>query len=345
MTRLAKACFRRLFAPFLLGFFGVVFAGIAEGSTVRAETNELRIGIQFGLVYLPVSVAKAKGFFAEEAEKTGLGPLKITINRFSGSPAINDAVLSGSVDVGAYGSPGLLIAWDKTKGHQDVKGLAALSSGGNIRFTNQPEIKSLTDFGDQDRIALPATISPQAILLRLAAEKAYGPSQYAHFDPMMVGMPHPESMAALLAGNTGITGYFASLPFSTALLKQNKVHAVITSADILGGEDVTAVILGTRKAFVDANPLVAKTLVAAIEDAMAFIAEHPNAATEIYLSGEPVKIAKEDVLNSLNRMGYAVEPRGLMKFARFMAKAGNIKNEPNSWKDVFFPILHDRHGS
>jgi NitT/TauT family transport system substrate-binding protein len=338
MTGLAKACFQRL-------FFGAILAVIAEGSAVGAETNELRIGIQFGLVYLPVSVAEARGFFAEEAKKAGLEPLKITIRRFSGSPAINDAVLSGSVDVAAYGSPGLLIAWDKTKGHQDVKGLAALSSGGNILFTNKPEIKSLTDFGDQDRIAVPATISPQAIVLRLAAEKAYGPAQYAHFDQMMVGMPHPESMAALLAGNTGITGYFASPPFGTALLKKDKVHAVTTSADILGGEDATGVILGARKAFVDANPLVAKSLVAAIEDAMAFIAKHPNDATEIYLSAEPVKVAKEDVLASLDRMGYAVEPRGLMRFAQFMAKVGNIKNEPSSWKDVFFPILHDRHGS
>jgi len=28
-----------------------------------------------------------------------------------------------------------------------------------------------------------------------------------------------------------------------------------------------------------------------------------------------------------------------------MARAGLIKNEPISWKDVFFPLLHERGGS
>jgi NitT/TauT family transport system substrate-binding protein len=345
MSRFVRARFQRLFSVFVLGLFGVVATCFSASSVVRAEVTEVRIGIQFGLIYLPVMVAEAKGFFAEEAAKAGLGQLKVIVQRFSGSPAINDALLSGSVDAGAYGLPGLLIAWDKTKERQEVKGLAALSANPYILFTNKPEIKSLTDFGEQDRIALPATIAPQAILLRLAAEKAYGPGQFGRLDTVMIGMPHPEAMAALLAGKTGITGYFASPPFSTALLRENKVHAVITSGDILDGEEVSSVVFGARKAFVDANPIVAKTILAAIEDAMAFIAKDPNAAVEIYLAAEPVKIAKEDVLRPLSSMGYGLEPRNLMKFARLMRRAGMIKNEPSSWKDVFFPLLHDRNGS
>src|SRR5262249_39134332 len=56
----------------------------------RAEVNEVRIGVQFGLIYLPVVVADAQGFFAEEAKKAGLPELKVTVQRFSGSPAITD---------------------------------------------------------------------------------------------------------------------------------------------------------------------------------------------------------------------------------------------------------------
>jgi NitT/TauT family transport system substrate-binding protein len=345
MSRSVRARFQRPLSVFLLCLFGVVVTCFSASSVVRAEVTEVRIGIQFGLIYLPIMVAEAKGFFAEEAAKAGLGQLKVTVQRFSGSPAINDALLSGAVDVGAYGLPGLLIAWDKTKGHQEIKGLAALSANPYILFTNKPEIKSLTDFGEQDRIALPATIAPQAILLRLAAEKAYGPGQYARLDALMIGMPHPEAMAALLAGKVGITGYFASPPFSTALLAQDKVHAVITSGEILKGEEMTAVALGAPKAFVEANPAIAKVVLDAIDNAMVFIAKEPNAAVDIYLAAEPVKIAKEDVLKPLSSMGYAVEPRGVITVARFMQRAGQIKNEPKSWKDVFFTLLHDRNGS
>ena len=98
---------------------GALLAACAmlAAAPARAEVNEVHIGIQYGLIYLPVVVADAQGFFAIEAKKAGLPDLKVTVQRFSGSPAITDAVLSGNIDVGAFGTPGLLIAWEKTKGH------------------------------------------------------------------------------------------------------------------------------------------------------------------------------------------------------------------------------------
>jgi sulfonate transport system substrate-binding protein len=44
-------------------------------------------------------------------------------------------------------------------------------------------------------------------------------------------------------------------------------------------------------------------------------------------------------------MVYSLTPSGFMKFAGFMAKVGQIKNEPKSWQDVFFPLLHSRKGN
>ena len=138
--------------------------------------------------------------------------------RFSGSPAITDAVLSGNVDVGAFGSPGLLIAWEKTKGHQDVAGLAALGANAFILETNKPQIKSIADFGDSDQIAVPATTSPQAVVMRMAAEKTFG--DYRRLDKLLVSMPHPDATAALLSGQI-ISGYVATAPF-TAMLKTQR---------------------------------------------------------------------------------------------------------------------------
>src|ERR1700687_2084963 len=102
----------------LRALFGGLVAACAllVAAPVRAEGNEVHIGIQYGLIYLPVVVADAQGFFAVEAKKAGLPDLKVTVQRFSGSPAITDAVLSGNIDVGGFGTPGLLIACEKTKG-------------------------------------------------------------------------------------------------------------------------------------------------------------------------------------------------------------------------------------
>ena len=325
-------------------FAGIACCALLAATPARAEVNEVRIGIQFGLIYLPVAVAEAQGFFAEEAKKAGLGDLKITVQKFSGSPAITDAVLSGNIDVGAFGTPGLLIAWEKTKGHQDVAGLAALGANAFVLETNRPQIKTLKDFGDGDQIAVPATTSPQAVVMRMAAEQTFG--DYHKIDKLLVSMPHPDATAALLSGQL-IAGYVATAPFTAMLKKSDKVHVVTTSKEILGGEEMTGVALGAGRAFVDANPTVARVVIAAVEDGMKFIAQNPGAAADIYLKAEASKTPRDDVAGLLTdgSIVFSVAPTGLQKLAAFMVKTGEIKAAPPSWQAVFFPLLGDRKGS
>ena len=325
--------------------FGALIASCAMLAAVpsRAEVTEVRIGIQFGLIYLPVLVADAQGFFAEQAKKAGLPDFKVTVQRFSGSPAITDAVLSGNIDIGAFGSPGLLIAWEKTKGHQDVAGLAALGANAFILETNKPQIKSLADFGDNDQIAVPATTSPQAVVMRMGAEKTFG--DYRRLDRLLVSMPHPDATAALLSGQI-ISGYVATAPFTAILKKSDKIHVVTTSKEILG-EEMTGVALGAGKKFIDANPALARVVIAAVEDGMKFIAQDPAAAADLYIKSEASKTPKEDIVALLTdgAIVFSVAPTGLVKLANFMAKTGELKAPPNSWQDVFFPLLGARNGS
>lgn len=332
---------QRVLLPWLVACAVMAF----DGRPAHSEVSEVRIGVQFGLIYLPVTVADTQGFFAQEARKAGLSEFKVNIRRFSGTPAINDALFSGSVDLGALGVPGLLIAWDKT--HGNLAGLAALGANAFVLETNRPDLKLFTDLTEQDRIAVPATTSPQAIMMRMAAEKFYGPGQYARVDPLFVSMPHPEATIALLAGRALVTAYVATPPYIAALRKSDKVHAVLTSKVILDGEEATGVILGGFKPFIDRNPTTAKVIIAALEDAMDFVAKNPDKAADIYLSSEGASMSKDDVTGMLTdgSVAYSVTPTGIMQFARFMAKTGQIKTQPRSWQEVFSPSLGARHGS
>jgi NitT/TauT family transport system substrate-binding protein len=38
-------------------------------------------------------------------------------------------------------------------------------------------------------------------------------------------------------------------------------------------------------------------------------------------------------------------PENTMKFANFMYSVGSVKDAPKSWKDMFFPEVHDLSGS
>jgi NitT/TauT family transport system substrate-binding protein len=252
-------------------------------------------------------------------------------------------MLAGDIDIAAIGTPSLLTAWERTKGREDISGLAALGADTFALETNKPRIKTLADFGDDDRIAVPALNSRQALVMRMASEQAFG--DYHRIDKLLVSMPHPEATAALISGQ-GISGYLATAPFLAVLKHAANVRVVTTSRDAFGDE-VTGVALGASKKFVDANPAAARAVIAATEDAMSLIASEPTRAADIYLASEASTISKEDVVDMLTNGSilYSVAPIGLMKLATFVVKTGELRAPPRSWQDVFFPLLGERKGT
>jgi NitT/TauT family transport system substrate-binding protein len=327
----------------ILGLLGLLAIAAAPA---RCETNQVRIGLQYGFIYLPIEIAHSEGFIEKRAEELGAGRIKVTLQRLSGTPAMNDALLSGNIDFGALGLPGLLIVCEKTRGHLAIKGLAGLPLNAFFLYTNKPVIKSLADFTAQDRIAVPAPNSGQGILLEMAAEKLFGPDQYARADKLMVSLPHPDATTALLAGGT-IAGYFSVPPYSQILARDSRVHLVTTSKEIFGGFEASGAALAGGQRFVDANPLVSRAVLMGLDDAMRFWQENPHRAAEIYLAAEPAKLSIDDVVAIL-RDGSTipqVTPQGVMALATFMARTGMLKAPPQSWKDAFFPLIHDRDGN
>jgi NitT/TauT family transport system substrate-binding protein len=320
-------------------------AAAMAGGPARAETGEIRVGLQYGLIYLPIQIAADEGFVDKRARALGLAGMTLTVQRFSGSTAVNEALLSDSIDFGALGLPGLLIGWEKTQGKFAMKGLCGVGITAFVLDANKPKIKTLADFGPEDRIAVPASNSPQAILLRMAAEKLFGPGQYGRLDAMLVSLPHPDAAAALMAGSA-ISGYFATPPFSQTLAKSPKIHSILTSREILGGRDATGVALGGSQHFADANPKATEALYLGMADALNLIATNPRRAAEIYLKSEPQKLSNEEVQSQLKdgTTIYKLEPAGVMAFADFMQKSGMLKTKPGSWKDVFLSNVYEKGG-
>lgn len=190
----------------------VVAIGIAAAA--HAEVTEVKLAEQYGLPYLPLEVVKKYRLIEEEAEKSGLGALTVTWAKFGSGAAMNDALLSGRLDFASGGVAPMLKIWDKTRGTIDVKGVVSLGSMPMYLNTNNPKVRSIKDFGEQDRIALPAVkVSIQAIVLQMAAAKALGEADSSKLDAMTVSMKHPDAMAALLSNRTEITAHFGNSPF------------------------------------------------------------------------------------------------------------------------------------
>ena len=282
----------------------------------------------------------------KHSKDAGVPSLKASwLNIMSGGTN-NDALLSGSVDIVTSGVTNMLLLWGKTNG--DVKTIVGVGGLPFKLITRNPNIKTIKDYTSNDRIALPTVrMSIQAITLGIALQKAYG-NEHANERLLanQVQMGHPDALAALLSPGHEVTSHFASSPFQEIALKNPGVHVVLESRDALGGDGHVAVAYSTSK-FYEENPKTVRAFLAAYEEAISIIKGNPKAAAETYLSLVKERATVEEVVQLLTQPGaiYQAEPVRTMVYAEYMAKVGFIKPMPKSWKDYFFPLLHDRNGS
>jgi NitT/TauT family transport system substrate-binding protein len=311
-----------------------------------AETKEIRVAQQFGVNYLPLLVMKKHKLIEKQAEKAGLGSVSVSWAQFGSGSAMNDALLAGKLDLASGGVGPLLKIWDRAKGQFDVKGVASLGSMPLYLSTNNPNVKSIKDFTTKDKIALPAVrVSIQAVVLQMAAAKAFGDSRFDRLDGITVSMRHPDAMAALLSRTTEITAHFANAPFQEQELQTPGVHKVLSSYDILGPSTLNS--LYTTAKFRSDNSQTYKAVVAALKEAIDIINRDKMAAAQTYVEEERSKLSAEFVHKILVHPDFVVTstPQGIMKYSDFMHRVKSIRNLPSSWRDVYFPEIHGESGS
>src|SRR5262245_63203198 len=108
---------------------GVVAAVTALAAPARAQVPEIRLARQFSMGYLQFNVMEHEKLLEKHANALGLKEVKIAWSTFNGPDAMNNALISDSIDVVAGGVPGLLTIWNRTRGTaNEVRGISALSS-------------------------------------------------------------------------------------------------------------------------------------------------------------------------------------------------------------------------
>ena len=159
----------------------VALLSIAPLSVAYAE-GQIRIAEQHGIVYLLLHVAQDQKLIEKHGREQGLD-IKPEWIKLSGGAAINDALLSNSIDIAGAGVAPLLTIWDKTKGRHNVRGVASLGNFPYKLISTNPNVKSIEDFTEKDRIALPnAGVSVQSRILQLAAARQWGDENYKKLD-------------------------------------------------------------------------------------------------------------------------------------------------------------------
>ena len=326
---------------------GLLLAAHALGAA--AESQELKIPKGAGGIgFLPLLVMEQQRTIEKYAAQLGNKNLKVTFVNIGGPAVVNDALLSGAAQIVAAGPPAFLLTWDRTRDSAQIMGVAAMSSLPMYLNTTNPNIRALRDITEKDKMAVTAVkVSIPAIIMQMAARKEFGDKETFRYDRYTVGLPHPDGVAAMLSGISEINLHFTSPPFVARELKDPRVRTILSTDDVMGGS-TTFTMLYTTKKFRDENPITYKAIVRGVKDAIDYINRDKRGAAQVYFDsiggkGETI----EEIMTTLNdpKNVLTMVPQNTFKYAQFMHEIGSLKNRPNSWKDLFFPEVHDLPGN
>lgn len=329
--------------------FAVLLAGLMLlGIGQRADAIEARIGVQPGLSYLVWYVAENDKLLEKHARQRGLTDFSVKWFRTANGTVMNDALLADGLDLAATGMPQFITLWLKTKGKLNIKGLSSYGSVPTVLVTRNPNVFTIKDFGDTDRIAVPAVkASVQALLLQMAAADAFGIKNYERLDRLTVSRSHPDAMTAFMSRQSEINAHFSPPPFYVDELKMPGTRVVIDSEAIFG-EPMSAGVVYLSQRFYERNPMVIKAVLGALQESADSINKDPARAAQIYLDMTGTKgTTVEEMTATVTVKGtkWDIVPRGLGKMASFMDQVGMIKDGPKTWKDLFFEDVHGLPGS
>lgn len=322
----------------LLGTVWFPAVGQAEGNISIAQ--------QFGIGYLILDVVRDQHLIEKQGKQQGLD-IKVEWRTLSGATAMNEALLSGALDVASAGVPPMLTVWDRTRGRQNVKAIASLGSMPNYLLSNNPAVKTVRDLTDKDRIAVPAAgVGFQSRTLQIEAAKLFGAQNYKRFDDISVSLPHPDANAALIAGGSEISAHFSSPPFQYQALEHGNVHKILSSYDVLGGPGTFNVLYTTQK-FHDDNPKTYRAFYNALKEAADIIRADKTAAAQTYIRAEnsrlPPALVQRIVADP--EIDFTIVPQRTYVYADQLHALGVLKNRAASWQDYFFSEIHDQPGS
>lgn len=330
---------------------GVTFLlalGTAMAEANAAEVNNVAIATTIGLAQFPGRLAKDLNLIEKRAATLGIPDLKVSLQEVTSGIVVSDLLLSGHAGVGIGGAVPMFNLWNKTNGR--VKGMMAISEGDMFLMTCDPHIKSIRDYTDNDRIAMTdLRTTTYAMMLQMKAAKEFGWDERNRFDRISVAMSDPDGMGAILSCKTDVKSQMTILPQSTAELASGKARVIFSSDEVLG-HPYTFDAAFTTVEFKRDSPKVYEAVTGGLADAIKFIKENPEKAADMYMKDEPyfgpremlIKLIKSE---TADHFSYTDTPNSTEAFTDFMYKSGTFKNQPKSWKDVWFENVWDLPGT
>ena len=284
------------------------------GSSDSGDVAKLTIVQQYGMAYAPLKVIQEKGLIEANYD----GEVEVNFQTLNSGASINDAFVAGDVDVGLMGvAPAITGSLNEGVPYKICTNVSAQP---HRLMTNDPSIKTLKDIGEKDQIALVNIGSIQHILLAMAAKEQLGDAHA--LDNNIAAMAHPDGMTALLNGSVK-----CQLTTSPFVFKEAEVDGIseVEAIESVWPEGNSFIVAVASTDLHDNNPELYEAVLAAFNDAIAFMNDEPEAAAEMLCVDEDVDAATYLEWLSDPACSYSTNLTGVSTMAKFMTDEGFLE--------------------
>jgi NitT/TauT family transport system substrate-binding protein len=321
---------------------------LASSDPARTASHEIRIAQTSGLAYLPVYVAIERKLIEKHAAASGLTDVTLVFTKLGSGTAINDAIISGSVDIAMAGVTVLINLWDKTVGRNAVKGMMAISDTPIYFNSVDSRVTSIRDLRPGDRIGMTAGKGTQhALVLQMAAAKEFGWDQRAKLDELTVSISHPDGVIGMLSGGANFKTHATTVPFINIELAHPGIHTILNSYDVVGGRH-TLIVAYTTEKWRNENRILYDATYAGLAEAMDIIKADKRGAAELFARVEHSGLSVDEIdkiVSDDNMLLFSPAPSKVMVWADYMMRTGLIRHPLTAWSDVFFDNVYDLPGN
>ncbi|MGH7714649.1 MAG: ABC transporter substrate-binding protein, partial [Vulcanimicrobiaceae bacterium] len=297
------------------------------------DASVIRVAVEYGLGYAPLYLVAKKPEFIQKY----IPGAQISIQHLAGGPAVRDALVAGTVDIGGIGVAPVIQAADKGVDLKIAVGMAFVPTE---LITYRDDIKSVRDLEPADKVNVVSSGSLQAMEMKMAGDAYF--NNPSALDGNMATISHPAAVAAVQ--KHVMTGEFATPPFIRALLREPGMHAILSNRDFAAASCMP--ILAAASGHFHDRTKEYDAVVHAVQDAIVWINANPKAAAEFFAADQGGTMSAAEWLAELQQPGvkFSPVPKGEAALAAFMQKIG-IVSKAASYDDLTWPNLHGVGGS
>jgi len=283
---------------------------IAAGSTEAQE--KVRIFSGTDEHWVPLQVAKAKGYFSDEG-------VDVELTVFTTGATATEAFRAGRGDFISAGDLPSAAMWRSGA----AIGIAPMSSDTEIfGIVGKREINSAKDMKGR-KVATRVGSTGEFLLYRYLATAGLTPA-----DVTLIDLAPPEMVVSVIRGDIDAFAWLA--PFTTRAVATGKDVKLITSARGLANNRI---ILNVSRAYRDSHPEVVRKVLRATRKATEFVRAHPDEATAIWAAAV-LGDAKQSI-DVVRKINYDMSfdnafVDDMNELAKFMVQKGALK-EPINW--------------